>query len=91
MLWKISEAVRTGALELDLSEASMDELPEELLELSWLNVLDLSRNFFVACECMLHTRIAFMRTTMCLASSARHRRPSCLFVATAHLTFVLAR
>lgn len=50
VLWKVSEAVRTGALELDLSEASLDELPEELLELPWLTVLDLSRNFFVACE-----------------------------------------
>ncbi|RYE81972.1 MAG: leucine-rich repeat domain-containing protein, partial [Methanosarcinales archaeon] len=46
-LWKIAEAIRDGELELELSDHGLDTLPEELFDLSWLQIIDLSKNFFV--------------------------------------------
>lgn len=50
VLWKISEAVRSGDLDLDLSDRGLDTLPEEIFDLPWLQVLELSKNRFVNCE-----------------------------------------
>lgn len=46
VLWKISECTRAGDLELELVELDVDELPEEIFDLQWLQVVDLSRNLF---------------------------------------------
>jgi hypothetical protein len=47
VLWKLSEAVRNGDLDIDLSDSGLDELPEEAFDLPWLQVVDLSKNRFV--------------------------------------------
>lgn len=47
VLWKISEAVRAGDLDLELSDHGIDALPDAVYELPWLQVLDVSRNRFV--------------------------------------------
>jgi len=55
VLWKISEAVRGGELEVDLADHGLEELPDELFELPWIQVLDLSKNVFVnGAWCKLH-------------------------------------
>lgn len=45
--WKISEAIGEGDFDLDVSKSGLDELPEEMLDMPWLQVLDLSENKFV--------------------------------------------
>jgi internalin A len=47
VLWKISEALTEGELTLELADHGLDELPEELFDLPWLQVLDLSNNVLV--------------------------------------------
>lgn len=44
--WKISECTRLGELDLELCELEVDELPEEVFDLQWLQVIDLSKNLF---------------------------------------------
>lgn len=44
LLWRISETVSTGALDLDVSDHSLSALPEELMEIPWVQVLNASRN-----------------------------------------------
>lgn len=47
VLWRTAEALRNGDLDLELSGYSLEELPEELFDLPWLQVLDISSNLFV--------------------------------------------
>ncbi len=50
ILWRISEAIKEGALALSLKENDLDDLPKELMDTPWLQILNLSRNRFINCE-----------------------------------------
>lgn len=47
VLFRIADALREGDLDLELVDCGLDELPEEIFDLPWLQVLNASKNAFV--------------------------------------------